>query len=672
MKGNTLKQSYKEQQLAANQKELARMYSEAADKDSRREAIHQRILAEIQRINALPKGDKGDKGDQGNPGKDGKDGKDGETPIRGKHYFTSADIETLSQYIIKKIKLPEDGKDAVVDHSALAKEIVEKIVKENVIEVEHIKGLRSEIDSYRNQLALKQAGQHGGGDTVSAGSGISITNVNGTKQISATGSGSGTVTDVSVVSANGFAGSVADSTTTPAITLETTVTGILIGDGTGVAAATPNTDYQSPITLTTTGSSGAATFDGTTLNIPQYTGGSGGQVDEVVGTTNRIDVDATDPTAPIVDIAATYVGQTSITTVGTIATGTWSGSFGAVSGANLTNLTAANISAGTAGINITGNAATLTVANEATDTTCFIGFYTAASGSLPGKTNTNMTFNSNTGVATFASTVLTTTDINGGTIDGVTIGGSSAGAITGTTVTANTGFMPDANDGAYLGQSGTAFSDLFLASGAVIDFAAGNAVITHSSGILTVSTGDLRVTTAGTNAASVATLQGTQTLTNKTISVDDNTVSGIAASSFVLSNGSGNIDGSASQKAIPSGVVVGTTDTQTLTNKRVTRRLTTTNAPGATPTTNSDNVDIMNFTGLSTAITSMTTNLSGTPVDGDLLEFRFTDNGTARAITWGASFSATTVALPTTTVISTMLRVLFEYNGSTWACIATA
>ena len=61
-----------------------------------------------------------------------------------------------------------------------------------------------------------------------------------------------------------------------------------------------------------------------------------------------------------------------------------------------------------------------------------------------------------------------------------------------------------------------------------------------------------------------------QTLTNKTISVDNNTVSGIAASSFVLSNASGNIDGSASQKAIPSGVVVGTTDIQTLTNKTLT------------------------------------------------------------------------------------------------------
>jgi hypothetical protein len=44
--------------------------------------------------------------------------------------------------------------------------------------------------------------------------------------------GSGTVTSVSVVSANGLAGTVANATSTPAITLSTSITGVLKGDGT--------------------------------------------------------------------------------------------------------------------------------------------------------------------------------------------------------------------------------------------------------------------------------------------------------------------------------------------------------------------------------------------------------------------------------------------------------
>jgi hypothetical protein len=56
-----------------------------------------------------------------------------------------------------------------------------------------------------------------------------------------------------------------------------TLTGVLKGNGTSAfSAATAGTDYQAPITLTTTGTSGAATFVGNTLNIPQYTGGGGG------------------------------------------------------------------------------------------------------------------------------------------------------------------------------------------------------------------------------------------------------------------------------------------------------------------------------------------------------------------------------------------------------------
>ena len=62
-----------------------------------------------------------------------------------------------------------------------------------------------------------------------------------------TGGGSGTVTSTSVVSANGFAGTVATSTSTPAITITTSITGVLKGNGTAISAAVAGTDYQAPI-----------------------------------------------------------------------------------------------------------------------------------------------------------------------------------------------------------------------------------------------------------------------------------------------------------------------------------------------------------------------------------------------------------------------------------------
>lgn len=119
--------------------------------------------------------------------------------------------------------------------------------------------------------------------------------------------------------------------------------------------------------------------------------------------------------------------------------------------------------------------------------------------------------------------------------------------------------------------------------------------------------------------------------------------------------------------------VLGTTAVQTVTNKRIQPRLVAV-TQSATPAINSDNGDIFTITGLAQAVTSFTTNLTGTPVDGQKMELRITDNGTARALTFGASFASTTVTLPTTTVISTRLRISFEWDGtaSLFACIGVA
>ena len=90
----------------------------------------------------------------------------------------------------------------------------------------------------------------------------------------------GTVTAVSVTSANGLAGT-SSGGATPALTLSTTVTGLLKGNGTGISAAVAGTDYAAANATFTLGSTSVAlgsttsTVAGLTLTNPTINGFTG-------------------------------------------------------------------------------------------------------------------------------------------------------------------------------------------------------------------------------------------------------------------------------------------------------------------------------------------------------------------------------------------------------------
>jgi hypothetical protein len=153
----------------------------------------------------------------------------------------------------------------------------------------------------------------------------------------------------------------------------------------------------------------------------------------------------------------------------------------------------------------------------------------------------------------------------------------------------------------------------------------------------------------GTQAAKAVTLQ-----TNNTEKMRIHSSGGVSIGS-ITDSGANNLS--------VAGAIVST---------RITPRVSTT-ASDATPTINTDNTDQFGLTAQAVDITSFTTNLSGTPTDGQKLWIYIVGTA-ARAIAWGASFESSTATLPTTTVTTNRLDVGFVWNTATskWRCVAVA
>ena len=397
--------------------------------------------------------------------------------------------------------------------------------------------------------------------TLTAGANVSITNGTGSITIAATNSG-GTVTTLSVVSANGFAGTVANPTTTPAITLTTSITGLLKGNGTAISAATSGTDYA-PAT------SGSAILKGN---------GAGGFSSAVSST----------------DYAPATTGSA-------ILKGNSTGGFAsATSGTDYAPATS-----GTSLLKGSG-AGGFSNAVASTD------YAPATSGSAILKGNSAGGF----------SSAVASTDYAPATTGSAILKGNSTGGFA--SAASGTDYAPATSGSSILyGNSAGGFSNVTISTG--LSFSAGSLSSTVSPMVYP--------------GAGIAVSTGSAWGTSLTA---------------------------------PSSTIVGISDTQTLTNKRINPRVLS-QASTATLAINSDSYDqaVMTAQAVALAISAPT----GTPVNGQKLTVRLKDNGTARALTWTTTSGGWRIigtTLPTTTVASKVTYVGAIYNSDEvfWDVIA--
>jgi hypothetical protein len=353
--------------------------------------------------------------------------------------------------------------------------------------------------------------------SLTAGTGISVTN----------GAGSITIGNTGVTSVSGTSPVVSSGTATPAISLASGY-----GDTQNpYGSKTANYFLASP-----NGSAGVPTWRSiVAADIPTLNQNTTGTAANITASSNT-----------------TLTSLSNLATVGTITSGTWSGSFGAVSGANLTSLTAGNLS-GTIPSGVLGNStlyvgttavalnrasanqaltgiSSITLAGATSGTVQFIPTAAVGTGTvltIPATTGTIVTTgDSGTVTSTMiadgtivnadinASAAIAVSKLSASTISGVTLGGTLS------TLTLNTSGTGLSGSTTYNGSAAATFTvtsnatssntaSTIVARDASGNFSAGTITATLSGNASTATSATSATTATNLSGGSVAATTGT-------------------------------------------------------------------------------------------------------------------------------------------------------------------